>query len=323
MKKLRVKFTLWALTLMTGGFVLITKPVVAQSTTVKAELLQKFHLKLSRTVNGKTTLLDTIIVGTENASVRKLLTGHDIPGDRLWQINLEVLPGRGLPDSLVRKLAERRMIRVPFGQADRLDTLNKILRLREQGLLNDSARVQVNRIIRVLPPNVAFDSLVKADELRLNADGLPGRTTFVLEINPDSVNLLNPNHRLHKVTPGQKTVIIFKSEMKELTPADKKMLEKVVAPAELESKKELKLNNLQYYPNPSNGKFKLSFSAAKGELTTVKIYDQEGKEVYSEEFPQFAGSFSREIDISNFGQGIFFLRVVQGSNSLTKKLLIQ
>jgi hypothetical protein len=323
MEKLRSNFFVLGLALAMGSFVIIAKPVAAQTPAKTAEPLKKYHLKLSRTVNGKTTELDTTIVGPENASVRKLLTGQDIPADRLRTVDFNVLPDKRLSDSIIKKLEERRIIWLPLREAGKLDTLHRIIRVRELSGLVDSGRVQLNRIIRILPPNIAFDSLVKTDVLRFNVDSLPGRTIIIREFTADSTNLLPHDYIVHRVRPGAKNVIINKSEWKELTAADKDMLKKAVAPAELESKKELKLNDLKYYPNPNNGKFKLSFSAGKGEQTAVEIYDQEGKEVYSEAFPQFSGSFTREIDISKFGQGIFFLRVVQGNRTLTKKLLIQ
>ena len=89
----------------------------------------------------------------------------------------------------------------------------------------------------------------------------------------------------------------------------------------LESSKELKLDEFNFYPNPSNGTFNLQFQG-KDRPTTVKITGINGKEIYAEDLQNFAGSYDKEINLSGLKKGIYLLQVVQGSKAVNKKIVI-
>jgi len=89
----------------------------------------------------------------------------------------------------------------------------------------------------------------------------------------------------------------------------------------LESSKELKLDEFNFYPNPSNGTFNLQF-LGKDRPTTVKVTDIKGKEIYAEDLQDFGGSYDKEINLSGLKKGIYLLQVVQGSKAVNKKIVI-
>jgi hypothetical protein len=69
-------------------------------------------------------------------------------------------------------------------------------------------------------------------------------------------------------------------------------------------KNNLKPSQLNYYPNPSGGKFTLDFNLeGKGEIT-VKVTDLVGKNVYKETILDFAGSYKNQIDLTNQEKGV-------------------
>jgi hypothetical protein len=86
--------------------------------------------------------------------------------------------------------------------------------------------------------------------------------------------------------------------------------------------KVLKANDLNYYPNPNNGKFSLEFKASK-RPTEVKITSLDGKTVYSEELQNFEGIYQNEIDLSAQKKGIYLLQIIQGSKAINKKIVIE
>ena len=86
--------------------------------------------------------------------------------------------------------------------------------------------------------------------------------------------------------------------------------------------KDLKLNDLSYYPNPNSGKFTLAFEAAN-KPTEIKITSVSGKEVYSEKLQSFEGTYSNEIDLSGQDPGIYLLQVLQGKKAMNKKIVIE
>lgn len=90
----------------------------------------------------------------------------------------------------------------------------------------------------------------------------------------------------------------------------------------LANAKELKLDELNYYPNPSKGKLTLAFKG-KAKPTLVKITDTQGKIRFEQALGAFAGSFSRELDLSDLPKGMYLLQVTQGNKSALKKIIIE
>ena len=103
---------------------------------------------------------------------------------------------------------------------------------------------------------------------------------------------------------------------------DNKTAKKIPSVAGLD-KKELAINKLKFSPNPNDGKFDLSFKLAKKEPVLIKIFDVQGKEVYSEIVADFEGKYSNNIDISDNGEGIYILQIVQDDKASTSKIVIK
>lgn len=90
----------------------------------------------------------------------------------------------------------------------------------------------------------------------------------------------------------------------------------------IENSKELKLDEFNFYPNPSNGTFQLKFQG-KERPTSVRVTDINGKEMYIEDLQNFGGTYDREINLSGLKKGIYLLQVVQGSKAINKKIVIE
>uniref|UniRef100_A0A832G7R6 T9SS type A sorting domain-containing protein n=1 Tax=Ignavibacterium album TaxID=591197 RepID=A0A832G7R6_9BACT len=94
----------------------------------------------------------------------------------------------------------------------------------------------------------------------------------------------------------------------------------------------LTINNFylsQNYPNPFNPITKIKFSIPKSELVQIRVYDILGKEVKTllNEYKQ-AGTYEIEFstgsfgDASNLSSGVYFYRMISGSYSETKKMIL-
>lgn len=90
----------------------------------------------------------------------------------------------------------------------------------------------------------------------------------------------------------------------------------------IDNNKELKLDEFNFYPNPSNGTFQLRFQG-KERPTSVRVTDINGKEMYTEDLQNFGGTYDREINLSGLKKGIYLLQVVQGSKAINKKIVIE
>lgn len=90
----------------------------------------------------------------------------------------------------------------------------------------------------------------------------------------------------------------------------------------LEEKKELTLDEFNFYPNPNKGEFNLQFKG-KGKPTEVRITNINGKEIYKEELRDFSGSYDKKVDLSGAKKGVYLLQVIQGQKATNKKIVIE
>ncbi len=82
-------------------------------------------------------------------------------------------------------------------------------------------------------------------------------------------------------------------------------------------------NLSQNYPNPFNPKTIIEFSLPKGEFVEIVLYDILGRKVatlLSE--PKQAGKYQLTVDGTNLASGVYFYKMVAGSFSDTKKMLM-
>lgn len=104
---------------------------------------------------------------------------------------------------------------------------------------------------------------------------------------------------------------------------DQSKLEKAGIDINSESEKDkLKLEDLSFFPNPSNGKFNLKFEAPEKGDIEIDIYDINGKKVYNDLVKNFDGQYKKEIDISDEHKGTYFLKISQGKKATTRKIIL-
>jgi hypothetical protein len=83
------------------------------------------------------------------------------------------------------------------------------------------------------------------------------------------------------------------------------------------------ITKVKVYPNPGQGKFSLSFTANTKGNVEISITDVKGTEVYTKKIDDFSGEYSNEVDISKKGKGTYYLKITQGDDSITKKILVE
>lgn len=90
-----------------------------------------------------------------------------------------------------------------------------------------------------------------------------------------------------------------------------------------EPKEKLEIHQMQASPNPSNGKFRVSFSSTEKSAASLSVKNIEGKEIYSEQIKDINGTYDKEIDLQSKDKGIYFVTVTQGKRATTKKLVVE
>ncbi|MGD1843842.1 MAG: T9SS type A sorting domain-containing protein [Salibacteraceae bacterium] len=86
-------------------------------------------------------------------------------------------------------------------------------------------------------------------------------------------------------------------------------------------RKTLKVNSLNLFPNPNDGRFTIEAELTKKAPVNLRITDVNGK-VLIERQINGGDRLSETIDISQNGSGIYFLTLQQGKKSMTKKLVV-
>jgi len=85
----------------------------------------------------------------------------------------------------------------------------------------------------------------------------------------------------------------------------------------------LTVESLRFYPNPSDGRFDLSFNLSSKGKTVVRVVNISGQEVFQDTLGDFSGTYEKRIDISQNPKGIYFLQVEQDSKVMMKKIVMQ
>lgn len=85
----------------------------------------------------------------------------------------------------------------------------------------------------------------------------------------------------------------------------------------------LAVEEMKFFPNPSTGKFNLSFNLPDKGETRLNITNMEGRSIYNENLGTFSGHYNKEIDISSYPKGAYFVRIDQGNHAQVKKIVLE
>ena len=86
---------------------------------------------------------------------------------------------------------------------------------------------------------------------------------------------------------------------------------------------DLAINDISFYPNPSDGRFELELDTGNELPVFIKIVGPQGDVVYEKNDVSVDGFYDFNIDISNQREGIYILQVVQNGRALTKRIIIE
>ena len=78
-------------------------------------------------------------------------------------------------------------------------------------------------------------------------------------------------------------------------------------------------NNFSVFPNPSTGQVKILVQ--KQESFNLEICNMIGSIVYEQRFSKFIGL--KDIDLTSFHKGVYFVKITTGSKSYKHKIVIQ
>lgn len=122
----------------------------------------------------------------------------------------------------------------------------------------------------------------------------------------------------------EKVIVIELVTIEDLTADDEKMLEEQGVTTGIDQLNDENLfQELRFYPNPNNGIFTIELASEEISPVEIRVFDTNGRLVYNETETNFTGNYQKEIDITSYGTGTYFLQIVKGSHAVTKKLIVQ
>ena len=86
---------------------------------------------------------------------------------------------------------------------------------------------------------------------------------------------------------------------------------------------ELQIDDLNFFPNPNEGRFSLQFTLPQEGSTQVELFNTSGQRIYSEDLGTFSGFYRSEIDISDQPTGNYILHVTQNGRHLAEKVIVK
>lgn len=175
--------------------------------------------------------------------------------------------------------------------------------LKESGFNSDSLRVTTHRHMVIVKNGKTYtgeeaEKLVKEGRLSLSSEvGEAPGTKKVIVMKRMDVNILSGD-----LTEAEKTLLsTFSSKTKE----------------------KLSVENFTLGPNPSTGRFRVQAEMPKASEARILVRDYQGKEILDTRAKLSEGRLNEELDLSQQGRGIYFVSIIQGKKSATRKVVVE
>ncbi len=81
--------------------------------------------------------------------------------------------------------------------------------------------------------------------------------------------------------------------------------------------------NLQIYPNPTSGILRIELENELSGDLPVKIYNQDGKELYNFIFEKSSTSFSAELNLNGLAKGLYLISIELNGTLTTRKIILE
>ncbi len=136
------------------------------------------------------------------------------------------------------------------------------------------------------------------------------------EIDQERNRIESELDRLHQ----EKETVIIKIQIADISKEELDEVNKKALP-KLEIDNDLSIEQISFYPNPSDGILNLNFVTTSQKPVKVVLYSSRGEVVYLEERSSFDGKYNKTIDISREPNGTYYLQIMQDGKSYSKKIV--
>jgi hypothetical protein len=83
------------------------------------------------------------------------------------------------------------------------------------------------------------------------------------------------------------------------------------------------INNLDVYPNPTRDIFNVSFVSEDIQTLSIRVLNIVGEVIYEESLEEFVGEYTKQISLSDYSRGVYFLEINDTKGTINKKIILQ
>ena len=80
---------------------------------------------------------------------------------------------------------------------------------------------------------------------------------------------------------------------------------------------------MNLHPKPNDGLFIIRFESDENAKTTITVTDANGKKVLEEKLGKFSGKYEKEVDLKQYGSGLYTITIQSGDNVNVQKVMIK
>lgn len=87
-------------------------------------------------------------------------------------------------------------------------------------------------------------------------------------------------------------------------------------------KQSISTSTFNAFPNPNDGNFTVSFSASDRSDYILELKNGLGQLIYRELINDFIGTYSKQLNITEFGRGVYFVSLLNTRSEIVKKVMV-
>jgi|GEM_PF-3020549 len=307
--------------------------MLAWGVNAQTAKLKKACIKMEKDDNGKVTKIDTCVTAATDVELQQKLNALGI-------VDMPELPPLPEIDGVPPVPPVPPMPPAPPAPGERPGkvTISKTIIIDDGGDDNKSGRHK--RVTVTSSSDGKGEQVIIMDEngkiISSGSDGAVVIKEFKKgdKLDPETEKILKENNiEIKNDGEGKQVIIkdksnkknksvkvyILKTDVETLSEADKKQL----APAVTQSiAKADPFDNLNIAPNPTDDACTVSYQSKSSEPLQVKVYDTNGKTVYTETDKNIAEHVNKTLSLKDFGAGTYFIHLTQGKQSEIRKIVL-
>jgi len=162
-------------------------------------------------------------------------------------------------------------------------------------------------------------------QLKYRVSGSPEGSSIVVVI-PTPAGTPN-SYQLTGLTPGTVYSVYLRAICNNVKSADQLRIPfttpSVARVRDIEAVSSIENIDFTVYPNPSQGVFNLSFFPMENQIYNIRIYDMNGRVVWTAEYNSTAGENIIPVDLQNYSKGIYIVEMISGKSVYQSRMVVQ